>query len=828
MLMIIALVSVQVISISSPDKATIRQRYIDYHLDCSNKLQLRANELINMPVGQGQNCNKKDAIPEEWYRAAELIYAIGCGYGSSAVNQRLDQAVEYSDDCISMDWYSKYYGLPQNLGKALLKLKSYDMNAISSKSRDKVEQFLERNAGSSLYSKYGGHNVMSPTFAKLINGLYFDDDALLEKSAEIASRANKQIVTIDEGLSYGNIQKDWSFFEHGMMPNFHYGASGVRDFGYYLRITEGTSLSLVARSTPDDPQQRTAIELFGAWYTNFLRWLAFKGYTDPYPDTKKPRNCFSYLTRGLNAILETDYSELKPLHPEMKKLIDKNQNLVGAMAYPVANYLLVRRPNYFASVRMANVGKPAEEFSSFKSIFGNINFVTANHPEMMRTDAIKYYPSVLLKSVTFAENCEDKIHTPGKQEWGSYGCYIVKSGGWDFYGQSTLEGYYGIAAENLQGKSIKMRKSWFFLDDEIVALASGITSTDANDKRMLTWLDTFEEQVNSLSTSRGQKSIDFEGNLGILDWLHHDETGIVFPESLSVNAEKVDDNIADIPTNKRIPHRRYYLDHGIKPVDSKFAVIYLPAANSAATQSYAADPDIDIIKHDKTAHIVRETTQCLVGAAFFEPFNHQLIGSNLPVYVLYRSCDDRFSLSVHNPHLESLANFTIGWPPVSPKVDYDVPANKATYHAYQINIPYKLSKSSAGKGNDLFSLSADGKTLHVRLRPYRTFELTATRTNDGSYAISKARIGYNGMAEDVINPTTLHVQNCNSCFKNIQTNPLNNQSNNPPNKADVNKDGSVDISDLILVIRDISGKTHDINDDGVVDVHDLLVIINHL
>ena len=84
------------------------------------------------------------------------------------------------------------------------------------------------------------------------------------------------------------------------------------------------------------------------------------------------------------------------------------------------------------------------------------------------------------------------------------------------------------------------------------------------------------------------------------------------------------------------------------------------------------------------------------------------------------------------------------------------------------------------------------------------------------------------MAEDVINPTTLHVQNCNSCFKNIQTNPLNNQSNNPPNKADVNKDGSVDISDLILVIRDISGKTHDINDDGVVDVHDLLVIINHL
>jgi len=732
-----------------------------------------------------------------------------------------------------LGWYHLYYGVPHSLGRAFLFLDLTGKEGDApSEAASKARNYLRTYAGNSVAEYYGGHNTMMPALGRLVAGLYFKDTSLLQKSFDLARFGVVQVSSTDEagGPNYGNLQKDWSFFEHGQGLNATYGHDGFMQMAKYLRIVNGTVLDIGRIAVPNDPYERTSIQIWTDWYKNFIRWAAYNGYTDPYIAQKNPAyNRFSKITRAIEAIKNTTYQEPKEYSGEMDLLIQKKLDFDGAMSYPVANYLTTRRknPSFYASVRLVNVAMPAEEFSSFSSEMGNMLFITRNNSDRLGYDNILYYPSSVMNSMTFPEALLNDIHRPGREPWGGGGA--ISCGAWFYWGQSTLDGYWGMSAENISSSKINMKKSWFVFDDEIVALGSGISGSSVK-----TWIDTFEKKDSKLNTSLGQKSIDSTGSLGNLTWAHHDDTGYVFPDGETIMAERVNDNIADIPSNKRVPHKRYYIDHG-SPSSGIHKIIYSPGASSSKTQSYSSSPDVEVLQLDDKLHLVKEKRNGVVGAAFFGSVTHNLVSSNLPAYILYRDTDSNFSFSLHNPNSEPKSLTQCGWrtgeliPTLSSKVDYLVSESQATKHNFSITLAKSFEKASNCQGCNLFNLSNNGRTINVSMRPFRKFEFDA----DGSGKITKAWISFNDAIEVDGAPVPAPVCGNGSCESGeTESNCPQDCQISPPSgkKGDLDNDEDVDIFDYNLLVTNFSAtgdNPADIDGDGDVDIFDYNILIEN-
>ena len=101
---------------------------------------------------------------------------------------------------------------------------------------------------------------------------------------------------------------------------------------------------------------------------------------------------------------------------------------------------------------------------------------------------------------------------------------------WIYNGQTTLDGYYGMAGENWNASNFGMKRSWFFFDDEIVSLGSNVyaNSSLANGE-IKTYINSFKVKDISLQTDRGSRNIPsaqgVKQDLGSVRWIYHDHTG---------------------------------------------------------------------------------------------------------------------------------------------------------------------------------------------------------------------------------------------------------------------------------------------------------------
>ncbi|MFG1704016.1 polysaccharide lyase 8 family protein [Nonomuraea sp. M3C6] len=208
-------------------------------------------------------------------------------------------------------------------------------------------------------------------------------------------------------------------------------------------------------------------------------------------------------------------------------------------------------------------------------------------------------------------------------------------------GGAVLEGRYGAAAMELivDGVSLAARKSWYCLDNVVVALGSGITSFDGR---------TVETVVENRATDEDPYFGD--------GWAHLAGVGgYVFEGAHSLVETRTgrwrDINAGDDTSGAYDPVTRRYVtfwfDHGVSPLDASYAYVLLPNASRSQTRAFRGSRPVRVLANTRRLQAVQ--ARGLVAATFWAPGEVAGLAADAPCVVLMRRASGRILLAVADP-----------------------------------------------------------------------------------------------------------------------------------------------------------------------------------
>lgn len=234
-------------------------------------------------------------------------------------------------------------------------------------------------------------------------------------------------------------------------------------------------------------------------------------------------------------------------------------------------------------------------------------------------------------------------------------------------GGAVLDGRYTVAAMEVigaPGSTLRTRKSWFLLDNAVIALGAGITASDGRA------VETIVENRNLGAQGRNRLLVDGVPQpveQGRADefrrarWAHLDGVGgYVFPEGAALHALREQrtgtwraiDTGADTGGSTDPVTRRYVtlrVDHGLSPTDADYAYVLLPGASAAATAVWSHSRPVRIVANDATAQAVEDRRAGLTAVHFWGAGAAAGITSSGPASVLVRRRGERVSVAVADP-----------------------------------------------------------------------------------------------------------------------------------------------------------------------------------
>ncbi|NIK58360.1 polysaccharide lyase 8 family protein [Kribbella shirazensis] len=162
---------------------------------------------------------------------------------------------------------------------------------------------------------------------------------------------------------------------------------------------------------------------------------------------------------------------------------------------------------------------------------------------------------------------------------------------------------------NPKGQTLRGSKSWFCMDDAVVCLGAGISSTDGYG------VETVVENRNIGKSGTARLTVDGRAmNSGTdatatrlrVGWAHLDQVGgYVFPERTDVDILRedrsgrwTDMDLRGVYEDPTLYTRRFvtmWIDHGTDPADARYAYVQLPAASRTDTERFARRGVVEVL-----------------------------------------------------------------------------------------------------------------------------------------------------------------------------------------------------------------------------------------
>ncbi|MFG2631164.1 polysaccharide lyase 8 family protein [Streptomyces sp. NPDC048473] len=234
-------------------------------------------------------------------------------------------------------------------------------------------------------------------------------------------------------------------------------------------------------------------------------------------------------------------------------------------------------------------------------------------------------------------------------------------------GGAVLDGRYGAAAMEVigaQDTTLRTKKSWFLLDNAVIALGAGITASDGRP------VETIVENRNLGADGRHRLLVDgvrqpveqgWAQDFGRARWAHVDGVGgYVFPGGTALHALREQrtgtwraiNTGADTGGSTDPVTRRYltlWVDHGLSPTDDRYAYVLLPGASAAATSVWSHSRPVRIIANDATAQAVEVRRAGLTAVNFWGAGTAAGITASGPASVLVQRRGGHVCVAVADP-----------------------------------------------------------------------------------------------------------------------------------------------------------------------------------
>lgn len=237
-------------------------------------------------------------------------------------------------------------------------------------------------------------------------------------------------------------------------------------------------------------------------------------------------------------------------------------------------------------------------------------------------------------------------------------------------GGASLNGLYGVTGMEFEmepGKStLTGKKSWFMFDDEIVALGTGINSTDNKNVETIVENRKIKDSGDNTLIVDGVNVLDEFGEVDInkANWAFlggntqegKDTIGYYFPSGTDLKVMRetrrgswnaINNDGPTTPTHKN--YISLATSHGNNPVDAKYSYVLLPNKTAEEVATYSDQADIEIIANNSAVQVVREKQLGVMGMNFWSPGAAEYVTAKNSVSIMIEEGVGTLSLGISDP-----------------------------------------------------------------------------------------------------------------------------------------------------------------------------------
>lgn len=518
------------------------------------------------------------------------------------------------------NWWYNQIAEPQKLGVLLIQMR-IGRERIPAELEAMLLERIKKDGGHP--AKWTGANRTDIALHWIYRACLSEDEADLQIALE--NVYNPIVYTTKEGFQYDN-----SYFQHGQQLYIGgYGDEILKGITQVALYTEGTNYAI-----PRDKLALLSKFMRETYYStirgnHMLFDVLGRGVSRPGITDK------SYTALFAKRMLELDeehYDEFKAIIARLEGRQTADYKISALHThYFRADYTLHVRPKYTFDVRMNSTRTSRCEYGNnenLKTYFmsdGCTNIVIDGNEYV---DIFPMWDWSRIPGVTAPKL--EKIPL-AVSDWQTLGTSTFAGGVSDSLYGVTAYAYMDTYADINTGA----RKAWFFFDDEVVCLGTGINS--ASNKEICTTVNqclASPDKKIIISSSKKQITLKEETLEHIFpEWVLHNGIAYVFPKGgeLFVSQQQQEGCWYDI--NRTAPKDIFSkevftlgFNHGKLPIDASYAYIVVPGKYSAEeVEEYRDKNNIEICQNSTNLQVVRNKHLGIWGMVFYNAgeFKHQ-------------------------------------------------------------------------------------------------------------------------------------------------------------------------------------------------------------
>lgn len=495
------------------------------------------------------------------------------------------------------NWWYNEIGIPKTLGPVYLVMK----DQLTEADLAKALEIMRRSQ-----IKMTGQNKVWLAGNTLMRALIEDNEPLIKQARD----------TIAAEIRVGEVEgikSDYSFHQHGPMLQFgNYGLAYIANMAFWSAVFKDGD------HTFDESQQEALRKLMleGFAHVNYNGYLDVNAYGRQFG---KDVSRVKYLALAFSAC---DLIDADPDHAAQYKLfLDSNnassqgKGFGGLRYYPTSDFVTFRSNAWSASLKMVS-----DRIFGSESVNGDnkLGYNLSDGALMVYVHGDEYenvFPcwnwSEIPGTTTYQRNNKLPQLTMSN--------YQVQSA----FAGCASDSLGGVAAMILNRDSLFARKAWFFLDNKVVCLGADI-HTQRNQS-----LVTTIQQCNGLEVQRGNTPDQLSMPKSSADLTVQDQY-IAHNDLIYTNLDKQQ---WELFLGEKQGNWHDVMDfYPDEPITARVFSLTIPHNEANATYAYAIEPtqckasnrEIQIMRNDATAQVVKTTTGEWMGIVAYEPCEIEL------------------------------------------------------------------------------------------------------------------------------------------------------------------------------------------------------------
>ncbi|MDF2454853.1 MAG: Chondroitin lyase [Cytophagaceae bacterium] len=618
-----------------------------YHAALYNPTKAQVDAVRNVLTANGSfsDLNYSSSTPDLTVHLTRL-YTLAAAYQSSgnfyyrnaAVKAQYFSSLQFwvTTNHTPSNWWFREIGYPKTLGSSFI-LMSAELKSENTSLLTSTVSYLR-------FAYLNNKNMEGANGADKIAGA-FPSSVVMKNAAELNKYTN-QITSLIAIQNTGNgIEADYLFAAHSIGGRQVYGSYSTEYMQSILNY-----IIYVKDTFCDVPV--SSYTLLEDFTIEGIQWYMYKRHIDPNQTGRKTSSI-----KGIDAI-PANIKKLADLQTPRTALVsaayDRVQRGAQAATFLSGNkmfwrfdYMIHRRQNYFVSSRMISTrtsGLESGDGDGNNNYYGGsgLNFIfrTGKEYEGNYFTVFNYrqFPGITVE--------QDNATLP-LVDWS------VGAGGGNNFAGGVSDGTYGAAGMIHNRRNVTARKSWFYFENEYVALGSGITQANGTANVFTTLNQSLQKETVSYSKNNSQQTLAMgSGSVTSTnpDWIFQDSIAYVNLDPSS--AFKIS---SDTRSGTNI--FTVGVDHGKNPGNATYAYVVYPNTSIASTTSYKANLPLQILSNTSAVQAVYHKTLKLTQAVFYVAgsltlANGKVVTVNAPSAILIKEVGNNYDITVANPLCE--------------------------------------------------------------------------------------------------------------------------------------------------------------------------------